>query len=219
MNAKYRAFGCRILTALLVCSTAAFAEQGKVIPLGKPDMEGGKPLMQVLKERKSTRRYSDKQLSKQVLSNLLWAAWGINRPESGKRTAPSSVNRQEIDVYVATADGLYLYDAEAHALQLILEEDIRADTGTQGFVKTAPVNLVYVADLSKLGRRSDKNENLSGSAANTGFISQNVYLFCASEGLGTVVRGMVDKKALAEKMQLRPDQRIILGQSVGYPKE
>jgi len=219
MNSNSCVFGRWILAALIVCSTAAFAEQGKVIPLVKPDMEGGKPLMQTLKERKSTRRYSDKQLSKQVLSNLLWAAWGINRPESGKRTAPSSVNRQEIDVYVATADGLYLYDAQAHALKLILEEDIRADTGTQGFVKTAPVNLVYVADLSKLGRRGAKSENLFSSAANTGFISQNVYLFCASEGLGTVVRGMVDKKSLAEKMLLRPDQRIILAQSVGYPKE
>ena len=219
MKANSRVFAGWLLAALIACSTAAFAEQGKVIPLEKPDMEGGKPLMQVLKERKSTRRYSDKELPKEVLSNLLWAAWGINRPESGKRTAPSSVNRQEIDVYVAKADGLYLYDAKAHALKLILEEDIRADTGTQGFVKTAPVNLVYVADLSKLGRRNTKSENLSGSAANTGFISQNVYLFCASEGLGTVVRGMVDKKALAEKMQLRPDQRIILGQSVGYPKE
>jgi SagB-type dehydrogenase family enzyme len=208
-----------MLAALIACSTAAFAEQGKVVPLPKPDMEGGKPLMQVLKERKSTRQYSDKQLSKQVMSNLLWAAWGINRPKYGKRTAPSAVNRQEIDVYVATTEGLYLYDAKAHALKLILEEDIRADTGTQSFVKTAPVNLVYVADLSKLGRRSAKSENLSGSAANTGFISQNVYLFCASEGLGTVVRGMVDKRALAEKMQLRDDQRVILAQSVGYPKK
>ncbi len=219
MNANSRALGLWMTALLLACSTAAFAEQGKVIPLGKPDMEGGKPLMQVLKERKSTRAYIDKPLPKQVLSNLLWAAWGINRPESGKRTAPSSVNRQEIDVYVAMADGLYLYDAQAHALKLILEEDIRADTGTQGFVKTAPVNLVYVADLSKLGRRSANSENLFSSAANTGFISQNVYLFCASEGVGTVVRGMVDKKALAEKMQLRADQRIILAQTVGYPKE
>ena len=219
MNAKSHALGSWVITLMLACSTATFAEQGKVISLGKPDMEGGKPLMQVLRERKSTRAYSDKPLSKQVLSNLLWAAWGINRPESGTRTAPSAVNRQEIDVYVATADGLYLYDAQAHALKSILEEDIRADTGTQGFVKTAPVNLVYVADLSKLGRRSSDSENLFSSAANTGFISQNVYLFCASEGLGTVVRGMVDKKALAEKMQLRADQRIILAQTVGYPKK
>lgn len=219
MNAKPRALGSWILAALLLCSTTALAEQGKLIPLEKPDMEGGKPLMQALKERKSVRRYSDKQLSKEVLSNLLWAAWGINRPESGKRTAPSSVNRQEIEIYVAMADGLYLYDAQAHALKPILDEDIRADTGTQGFVKTAPVNLVYVADLSKLGRRGAGNESLFSSAANTGFISQNVYLFCASEGLGTVVRGMVNKKALAKKMQLRADQRIILAQTVGYPKE
>ena len=219
MKEKSRALNCWMFAVMIVCSTAAFAEQDKLIPLEKPDMEGGKPLMQALKERKSIRSYSDKKLSKKVLSNLLWAAWGVNRPESGKRTAPSAVNRQEIDVYVAMADGLYLYDAQAHALKFILEEDIRADTGTQGFVKTAPVNLVYVADLSKLRRRSAGNESLVGSAANTGFISQNVYLFCASEGLGTVVRGMVDKEALANKMQLRADQRIILAQSVGYPKK
>jgi len=211
---------CALVTLIVVsASTAALAGEEKVIPLDKPDMQGGKPLMQVLKERKSVRAYSDKPLPDKVMSNLLWAAWGINRPESGKRTAPSAVNRQEIDVYVATADGLYLYDAQAHALKQIHDQDIREYTGTQSFVKTAPVNLVFVADLSKLGQKGGKNEDLFISGANTGFISQNVYLFCASEGLGTVVRGLVDKEPLAKKMELRQDQRIIFGQSVGYPKE
>ena len=173
--------------------------------------------MQVLKERKSSRSFSEKKLPDQVLSNLLWAAAGINRKDSGKRTAPSAVNWQEVEVYVATADGLYLYDAKAHALNPILSEDIRADTGRQGFVKDVPVNLVFVADFSKI-TRGDEAVKVFYSAADTGFISENVYLFCASEGLATVVRGLVDKEALAKKMKLGPDKRVILSQSVGYPK-
>jgi len=154
----------------------------------------------------------------QVLSNLLWAAFGINRPDSGKRTAPSAVNWQEIDVYVAIAEGLYLYDAESHGLNLVLEGDIRAETGKQDFVKDAPVNLVYVADFSKMGMANEEDK-VFYSAADTGFIGQNVYLFCASEGLATVVRGWIDKPALAKTMKLKPDQRVMLSQTVGYPKE
>jgi SagB-type dehydrogenase family enzyme len=128
------------------------------------------------------------------------------------------VNWQEIDIYVAMAEGLYLYDAKAHSLSLVLAVDIRAQTGTQSFVKNAPVNLIYVADFSKI-TRADENVKIFYSAADTGFISQNVYLFCASEGLATVVRGLVDKTALAEVMNLRDDQKVILAQSVGYPEK
>jgi SagB-type dehydrogenase family enzyme len=179
-------------------------------------MEGGKPLMQVLKERKSAREFSAEKLSPQVLSNLLWAAFGINRP-SGQRTAPSASNKQEMDIYVASGDGLYLYDAKANQLKQVLAEDIRALTGTQAFVKDAAINLVYVADLAKAGRTNPEAIELY-SGADTGFISQNVYLFCASEGLATVVRASVDKPALAKAMKLRADQKIVLAQSVGYPK-
>jgi len=200
-----------------MCNVLISAQELKPIKLLSPQKDGGKPLMQVLNERKSQREYSDKELPLQVLSNMLWAAWGINRPDSGKRTAPSAVNMQEIDVYVSMADGLYLYDAKEHMLQPVLAKDIRALTGTQSYVKDAPVNLVFVADLSKMGTRTDEGITFI-SAANTGFISQNVYLFCASEGLATVVRGLVDKPALAKTMELRPDQRIILSQSVGYPR-
>jgi nitroreductase len=181
-------------------------------------MEGGRPLMLVLKDRKSSRTFSAEELPLQVFSNMLWAAFGINRPESGKRTAPSAVNWQEIDIYVATVDGLYLYDAKANTLEPVLAEDIRAMTGTQAFVKDAPVNLIYVADYSRMGRASTERKDFY-SATDTGFISQNVCLFCASEGLATVVRGLVDKPALAKKMRLRTDQKIILAQSVGYPKK
>jgi len=205
-----------ILAVALVCP--ALAQDLKPVELPKPDMEGGKPLMQVLKARQSGREFSAEKLPPQVLSNLLWAAWGVNRPDSGRRTAPSASNRQEVEIYVATAEGLYLYDAKAHRLQPVLTKDLRAATGRQPFVGEAPVNLVYVADYSKMGKGSDEDKALT-AGADTGFISQNVYLYCASEGLATVVRGMVDRPALAKAMNLRPDQRIVLGQTVGYPKK
>jgi len=180
-------------------------------------MEGGKPLMQTLKERKSLREFSSRELSLQVLSDLLWAANGINRPDSGYRTAPSAMNMQEIDIYVSKADGLYLFDAKQNILTPVVAGDIRALTGNQPFVKDAPVNLIYVADLSKMGKTPAGNVNFY-AATDTGFISENVYLFCASAGLSTVVRGWVDKPALAKAMKIRDNQRIILAQTVGYPK-
>jgi len=174
--------------------------------------------MQVLKDRSSSRSFSAEKLPLQVLSNLLWAAFGINRPDSGKRTAPSAVNWQEIDVYVATADGLYIYDAKAQQLQPVLPEDIRAMTGRQPFVQEAPVNLIYVADFSRMTGTSQEDKDFY-SAADVGFISENVYLFCSSEGLSTVVRGSIERTALAKAMKLRPEQKIILAQTIGYPKK
>jgi len=207
-----------VLTFSLICSTLTFAEGLKPIQLQKPQVDGGRPLMQVLKDRKSSREFSPEKLPNQVISNLLWAASGVNRPDSGRRTAPSAVNWQEIDIYAATADGLYLYDAKAHLLKPILSEDIRAMTGLQPFVKEAPINLIYMADFSRMGKATNEDKEFY-SAADTGFISQNVYLYCASEGLATVVRASIDRPALAKVMGLRPDQKIILSQSVGYPKK
>jgi len=183
------------------------------VQLPKPQTEGGKPLMQALNERKSTRAFKTDKLPEQVLSNLLWAAWGTNRPD-GKRTAPSAMNRQEIDVYVVSAEGTYMYDAKAHALKPVAAGDLRAQTGGQPFVKDAPLNLVYVADTAKM---SGGSEQAVWYGAAAGFISQNVYLYCASEGLATVVRGMVDRDVLARALSLRPEQRIVLSQTVGYP--
>ena len=174
--------------------------------------------MQALSERKSTREFSPMELSLQMVSDMLWAARGINRPDSGNLTAPTAINMQEIDVYVAKADGLYLFNAKDNILIPVLSEDIRAVTGKQPFVKDAPVNLIFVADLSKMSRLSPDNADFY-AATDTGFISENVYLFCASTGLATVVRGNVDKPALAKAMRLRPDQKIILAQTVGYPKK
>jgi len=207
-----------ILVFLPIFATLSFAEELKPIQLLKPQLEKGRPLMQVLKDRSSSRSFSKDKLPLQVISDLLWAAFGVNRPDTGKRTAPSAVNWQEIDIYVATSDGLYLYDAKAHVLKPILSEDIRAMTGRQEFVKDAPVNLIYVADYSRMGTATKEDKDFY-SAADTGFISQNVYLYCASEGLATVVRGSIDRQALAKVMKLRSDQKVILTQSVGYPKK
>jgi SagB-type dehydrogenase family enzyme len=207
-----------LFVILLAVPTLSLAQELKPISLPSPQTNGGKPLMQALKDRHTTREFSSEKLSPQVLSNLLWAAFGINRPDTGKRTAPSAMNWQEIDIYVATADGLYVYDAKGNKLDPVLAEDVRGATGMQPFVKDAPLDLVYVADLAKTGKSSAEDKNFY-TGADAGFIAQNVYLFCASEGLGVVVRGSVDRAALAKMMKLRPDQKIVLGQTVGYPKK
>ena len=156
----------------------AFAEDLKPVKLPAPNLDQSKLLMQALKERKTTREYADEKLAPQTMANLLWAAFGVNRPDSGRRTAPSAYNHQEIDIYVATADGLYLYDAKANTLLLISSEDIRPLTGTQSFFKDAAVNLVYVADLTKMGE-GDEAEKMVLASADTGFIGENVYLCTA----------------------------------------
>lgn len=195
----------------------ALAAQAPPVDLPAPELTGGKPLMQALSARRSAREFSPREIPPQVLSNLLWAAAGINRPD-GRRTAPTAMNRQEIDVYVVTAGGLYLYQPKDHKLAAVLAGDLRPLAGTQDFVKSAPVNLVYIADFARYGASMTEDNKLTWSGAATGFISQNVYLFCASEGLATVVRASIDRPALAKAMRLRPEQRIILEQPVGYPK-
>jgi nitroreductase len=207
-----------VLTLLFASPCITYAQDLKPVPLLKPQTDGGRPLMQVLKDRKTARTFSPENLPPQVLSNLLWAAFGMNRPDSGRRTAPSALNWQEIDLYVATSEGLFLYDAKEHLLKTILSKDIRALTGRQTYVKDSPVSLVYVADFSRMGRESNEEKEFS-AAADTGFVAQNVYLFCASEGLATGVRALIDRPALSKEMNLLPDQRITLAQSVGYPKK
>jgi SagB-type dehydrogenase family enzyme len=204
-----------ILT-IAACASLALAQEQNPVALPAPQTSGGRPLMEVLKDRHSTREFSNQKLSPQMLSNLLWAAFGINRPD-GKRTAPSAMNWQEIDIYVATQDGLYVYDAKANTLKPVLQQDVRGATGQQAFVKDAAIDLVYVADLGKTGRAGGEDQ-IMYTAADTGFIAQNVYLFCASEGLAAVVRGSIDRAAFAKTAKLRPSQKIILAQTVGYPK-
>jgi len=218
MRKKGIALGAFVLVLSAAGVDLVYSQELRDIKLLKSQVEGGRPLMQVLKDRQSLREFSPNEIPLQVLSNLVWAACGINRPDSGKRTAPSANNVQNIDLYVAMADGLYLYEPKEHVLKAVLAEDIRAATGRQAFVKDVPVNLIYVADFSKFGGRPDEEKNFY-SGVHTGFISQNVYLFCASEGLATVVRGLVDREALAKTMRLRPEQKVMLAQSIGYPKK
>ena len=185
------------------------------IELPPPQKTGGMPLMEALAKRSTSRAFATNELSPQQISSLLWAAFGINRPD-GKRTAPSAMNKQEADIYVLLRQGAYVYSAASNKLDQVLAEDIRPLGGLQAFVKDAPVTLVFVADLAKSGGNNEGNRNFA--YIDVGYISQNVYLFCASEGLATGARAMVDRKALGEKLKLRSDQLIVLAQSVGYPK-
>jgi SagB-type dehydrogenase family enzyme len=186
------------------------------IKLPSPETTGGMPLMQALKARHSTREFGSQPLPPQVLSNLLWAASGVNRPETGQRTAPSAHDWREIDVYVTTADGAYRYDPPTHTLIKVVAGDIRPLAGVQDFVATAPLNLVYVADLNRMSGASAEDK-VFYSGTDAGFVAQNVYLYCASSGLAVVVRGLLDRDALGAALGLGSHQRIILAQTVGYP--
>ena len=185
------------------------------IELPAPQKTGGMPLMEALAKRSTARAFATNDLSPQQISSLLWSAFGVNRPD-GKRTAPSAVDRRETDIYVLLKQGAYIYSAVSNKLDLVATNDIRALGGMQSFVKDTPVTLVFVADLAKAGGDTAGNRDFVN--IDVGYISQNVYLFCASEGLVTGARAMVDKKALGEQLKLRPDQLIVLAQSVGYPK-
>jgi SagB-type dehydrogenase family enzyme len=201
-----------LLLMSVFCLTVS--AQDKEIKLPAPQKEIGKPLMQVLNSRQSVRSFAPTPLSFQDISNLLWAAFGINR-EDGKRTAPSSRNIQDIDIYVFIPDGVFLYNAKENKLVPISSEDLRGMTGTQDYVKSAPLNLVYISDQSKMGKASSEDKYIT-SGADAGFIAQNVYLYCASQNLGAVVRASVDKKPLFSKLNLKQGQVIVLTQTVGY---
>lgn len=185
------------------------------IQLPKPQTKGGMPLREVLNARKSARDFSAKTLSDQQLSDLLWAACGVNR-EDGRRTSPTAINAQEIEVYVFNPQGLYLYLPKENKLQLVKKGDYRTHATPQQNAQESPLILVFVADLDKFGRLNEE-DRLFYSATDTGFASQNVYLFCAQEGLNTVVLGRVDRDKVHALIN-RPSCRAILAQPVGFPK-
>jgi SagB-type dehydrogenase family enzyme len=199
-----------------VMGSAGAQDTTETIRLPPPETTGGMPLMQALKARHSTREFAGQPLPPQVLANLLWAASGVNRPDTGQRTAPSARDWREIDVYVTTADGAYRYDPPTHTLVWVATGDLRKLTGVQDFVATAPLNLVYVANLDRMGE-AGAEEKARYSAADTGFMAQNVYLYCASAGLAVVVRGLIEREALGAALRLGRHQRIMLAQTVGYP--
>lgn len=207
----------KTLLTLMIMTTSIFASS-QDISLPEPQKTGGKPLMEALNDRQSHREFSERELDLQTLSNLLWAAFGYNRMEEKKRTAPTSRNYQEIEVYVALPSGLYVYDALENKLDIKHGRDIRANTGLQDFVANAPLNLIYVANQAKV-QDPHSDRQLRASHTNSGFIAQNVYLYCASAGLVAVVRAWFDEDDLKKAMELDENMKIILTQTVGYPAD
>ena len=192
------------IISMLMIATAVSAQD---IELPQPQKTGGMPLMEALNNRQSIRSYNDACLDYQTISNLLWAAWGYNRED--KRTAPSGNNKQEIDLYVVTPYGAYLYDAKANKLILITKNDLRKSVGAnQDYAQNAPLTIVFVADTKK-----------ADGVMTTAYISQNIYLFCASEGLGTVARGWFNADEVHKDLNLSENQKVILLQPVGSVKE
>jgi nitroreductase len=193
--------------------------QGDAIPkivLPAPVKAGGMPLMEAIAKRRSAREFAPRELPLPTLSSLLWAADGVNRSDGG-RTAPSAMNAQEIDVYVALPSGAYLYDAAGNALQLVAGSDIRRVTGYQDFVDEAALDLVYVADHSRMKLVPVASRESFASAA-AGAIAQNVYLFAAGNGLSTVIRAWINRDAIAGALGLGHDHQVLLSQTVGFPK-
>ena len=226
----------KTLPALTVLAsiTAGFAQDTpkapqdlKPITLPKPDMDGGKSVLAALKERKTTRNISAKELPAQVLSNLLWAAFGVNRERGsfGKpgRTAASASNSQEIDMYIALPEGVFLYEAVPHRLAPVIAGDFRRRAGRSAAV-SAPVNIFYVADLARYDTGPGQPDRKIGDPevqksyyyTDTGLIAANVYLFAASQGLAAWFHNC-NKEAAAKEFKLRADQRVLFAQTVGYP--
>jgi nitroreductase len=205
-----------VLLALFLLGGTLIALDLNPIALPAPQTHSGKPLMEALALRSTSRAFASDELPVQTLSNLLWAAWGINQPKEGKRTAPSASNWQEIDVYVVMSSGAYVYDALSNTLKPVVSGDYRTLAGKQPFVKDAPVTLVFVADATRM-KAGEPSESIKW--ADTAFISENVYLFAASEGLATGIRANVDRPALAKALLLKTDQSITMVQSIGFPKK
>jgi len=206
-----------LLIIAFIFSTVAVSQELQPIKLLPPQTENGKTLMKALEERRSTREYSDRAMSLQDISNVLWAANGINRVKEMKHTAPTAMNWQEIDIYVVLGKGIFRYDPHDSTLYPIVKGDLREQAGTQDYVKTAPLNLIYVADYAKM-KSAEEAKKESYASADAAFIAENVYLVCAAFDMGCVVRASVEKEKLSVTMKLRPEQKIVLGQTIGFLK-
>jgi nitroreductase len=213
----------RGVAAALMAAIVSGAAGTAVITLPAPQSSGGKPLLQALAERRSTRSFAPQPLPPPLLANLLWAAFGVNRPAGagvGGRTAPSAHDQQEIDVYLISADGSFRYVAKPpHRLERIGTADLRAGADSQGLARAAPLTLLYVADERRMTERDDAPTRRFYAAVDAGTIAQNVYLFCASEQLATVVFISFHRDRLARALGLAATQHIVLAQAVGYAKE
>ncbi|MFO7852362.1 MAG: nitroreductase family protein [Bacteroidota bacterium] len=202
------------LTLFILTISIAGAQD---IKFPQPDREGGMPLMKTLNLRHTSREFSPRDLPVELMGNLFWAACGTTR--GTYRTAPSAVNWQEVRAYAVTKEGIYLYHDRGHYLEKLIDGDFREYTGTQSFVKDAPLTVVLVADYSKMRSGMTEEDRLKYSWADAAYISQNIYLFCTSENLNTGVRALIDRQVLREKMQLPETHRIVFAQCVSYPVE
>ena len=203
-----------LLTAAVIAACGTLTLSAQDLKLPAPDTKGGKPLMQCMAERKSARNFDSRALPEQILSNIFYAADGINR-EDGRKTVPTARNAQNQYIYAATADGAWLYEPKTHTLKKLSGKDIRALCGKQKFHAKAPLVLIYVAEPAKVGNTPEQQQNYAANHA--GYSSQNVYLYAASEGLATVVCAMVDREALAKALNLPAGQQIMYSQPIGYP--
>ncbi|MGE5383843.1 MAG: nitroreductase family protein [Omnitrophica WOR_2 bacterium] len=205
-----------IITLIMSLFTSkSFSQTDTDISLPSPDRTGGRPLMACLNDRQSSREFSTKELSMQDISNLLWAANGINREKESKHTAPTSMNSQNMEVYIILKDGVYQYDDKANKLKMIQPGNHMKAAGKQDFVEKAMLNVIIVSDMTKLGDASLESKLLN-SGIHAGAIIQNIYLYCASAGLHTVVRAWFDQDTLSQALKLSSDKRVILAQTVGY---
>lgn len=220
-SAAARPAACALVALVawtMLCVPPSIGADPAPISLPPPKTAGGMPLMEALARRATSRDFAPDPLPDQTLSNLLWAAWGINRPADGKRTAPSARNWQEIDLLAIRPDGTFRYDAAGNRLVPVAPGDHRPLAGVQPFVKEAPLTLLLVADTTRMKGAEKDPDQRPWIWADAGFIGQNVYLFCASEGLATGVRALIDRPALAKALGLGEHQVILLAMSVGKPK-
>lgn len=192
----------------------AFSQNTIILP--KPEFGKSKSLMECLKLRKTTRNFNNKKIDNQVISNILWAANGLNRPEENKFTSPTAMNMQELDIYLAKEDGLYFYNPIEHSIKKIHENDIRKETGTQVFVGTADFELIIIADTKKMSKVQDPAKYNFYASRDAGYVSQNIYLICASEEIGTVARGSFDNDKIIKLMNLDNSKFVTLVHTIGF---
>ena len=211
----------RFLSLLLFSAILGnlYSQDLKSIMLNSPDKTRGLPVMQALAKRASATVFTGEKLKLQDLSDLLWAANGINRPELKKRTAPSAMNAQDIDIYVFMAEGVYLYNAASNLLDPVVAGDQRLlVAGRQAEVANASVFLVMVSDISRFPG-SDEAMKLSLAAMDAGLVSQNISLFCAGTGLSTRPRATMDNVKIKEILKLKDSQHLMLNNPVSYPQK
>lgn len=206
------------LSFFLTASACAQVQNSTEIKLNQPDKTRGSSLMNALNLRASIRNWAKKEMDKQDLSDLLWAANGINRTEKSLRTAPSAHNAKDIDLFVFTEQGVYLYNPEKHSLTTLKEGDFRSQIGKQSYVDKAPLSLILVSDIRRF-KKADEKLCLNWAALDAGMVSQNISLFCASANLGTVPRTFFNEGKIRKVLGLKPSQYIMLHHPVGYLAE